>query len=170
MLQLTIPLSFILDRLRLCWQETLYGINQGWLERRDPIELAIHKVTAEKSDDEDEIELAGLLRGEESRVVEILQRLACKEPTIDEQSLQLKWMRLILAWLFETKDQFDDPLGIIEGIYADFGYPSEIRALIRYNDPDDGYRPQDHTQEENVARLLNLWHDYVETHAPLNFG
>ncbi len=161
-----IPIEFIRNRFKLCWSDVFEGIQQGWLDRRAAIDLAVEYARSEEHSDSDEMELAGLLAGEEDKVSSIVERLACKGPSRDENKTRLLWMRVILAWVYENLDLYEDPLGIVEGVYADFGYPEEIRNLVRYNEPTDGYRPQDHSEAENTQRLMELWHDYLEAYAP----
>jgi hypothetical protein len=56
------------------------------------------------------------------------------------------WIFLLLSFLFEHQENYDDPLEIVEELYADFNYPEEISSLVRYmpppkesKDPKDGY-------------------------------
>ena len=72
-------------------------------------------------------------------------------------------MRLLLAWIYRNRDQLEDPLGLVEGLYADFGYPDEIRNLIRYNPPSDGSQPWDMKPEERTQHFFNRWRSYLET-------
>lgn len=163
----TIPINFISDRFHLRWADVLEGIMQGWLDRKDAIDLAVINVSSNRTDDPDAIELAGLLQDEEDKVATIVKCLADKEPVRSQNEVRLLWMRTILAWVYENRGSYDDPLAIVEGIYADFGYPEEIRNIVRYNEPTDGYRPQDHSEDENIERLMGLWQNYLESNVPL---
>lgn len=73
-------------------------------------------------------------------------------------------MRIILSWIFENKDNIQDPLMLVEKIYADFDYPEEIYDLIRYNVPKDGCRPQDYSKKENTQRLMKKFKNYCNSH------
>ncbi|MBC1501252.1 DUF2247 family protein [Listeria weihenstephanensis] len=35
-------------------------------------------------------------------------------------------------WLFDIRQEFEDPFGMVEEIYADFDYPEEIAKIVRY--------------------------------------
>lgn len=62
------------------------------------------------------------------------------------------------AWLFERRASVHDPLGMVEEVYSDFGYPPEIAAFVRYMPmvgPDLGNR------EQNEARLYDHWKSYL---------
>lgn len=71
------------------------------------------------------------------------------------------WLYVLLSDVFHRKEEFEDPLGEVEKIYADFDYPEEIESFVRYMPPKDGYIPSAHTYEENIARLYFHWEHYL---------
>lgn len=142
-----IPLSFIETRHRLKWSEADLGLREGWLTKADAKAFACKTLGT----DFDRI----------SDIQALIDRFAdCTQESVQE--VRLTWMRLILAWVYHNCDKFEDPLGVVETIYADFDYPKEIYSLVRYNPPLDCYRPQDHSREENIAHLMDLWRRYIE--------
>ncbi len=66
-------------------------------------------------------------------------------------------MRILLAWAYHRRASFSGPLGVDEQIYADFGDPSELRHLVRYNPPDESAAPF----ELGEDALLRKWAAYV---------
>ena len=70
-------------------------------------------------------------------------------------------MYLILRWVLEHRERFEDPLGVAEQIYADFDYPPELESMIRYMPASGGYDPRAHTLAENEARLYEAWAQFV---------
>lgn len=72
-------------------------------------------------------------------------------------------MYIAIKWLFENKDNTADPLGAVELIYEDFDFPSEIEGFVRYMPPQDGYRPEDHSAQQNAERLFCKWHGFLES-------
>ena len=78
-----------------------------------------------------------------------------------------KWLYLSLASLFENKEYMDDPLSVVEDIYADFEYPPEIQSFVRYMPATDNYAPRDHTAEENNERLMGLFEAFLNQISPL---
>lgn len=143
----TIPLSFIEARHRLTSHEAGLGLREGWLTKADAMAFASRAL--------------GTTLDSKTDVQALIDTLA--DSTQDSvEDIRLAWMRVILAWVYYNSDDFEDPLGVVESIYADFDYPKEIYNLVRYNPPLDGYRPQDHSREENTARLMDLWRRYVE--------
>ncbi len=77
-----------------------------------------------------------------------------------------KWLYIILNDVFHRKHEFEDPLGEVEKIYADFDYPEEIESFVRYMPPTDGYIPAEHSLEENISRLYANWEKFLINRAP----
>ncbi len=42
------------------------------------------------------------------------------------------WLFLALAYVFDRREEFEDPLAVVEELYALFEYPDEIQGLVRY--------------------------------------
>lgn len=103
----------------------------------------------------DLLDLAGVLRDDEDQVAGLLSALVSRVPGNSEQDARLTWMRILLAWAYEKRSSFSDPLSIVEQVYVDFGYPNEIRHLVRYNPPDDS------SSENGESYLLRMWGEYV---------
>jgi len=162
-----IPYSFIIKRYLPTWSEINMAIKEGWIEHNFAIDYAIAQLEKD-SEDEDEIQIAGLLRGQEICITEIISRLCLKDSGFDEEKSKIRWLRLILAWIFENKRSYSEPLDILENLYVDFGYPKEIKHLIRFNIPTDGYSPQGHTEEENIKRIYRLWGEYIDNYIPVS--
>src|SRR5438874_1732163 len=119
-----IPLTFINKRHSLTWSQILVGVREDWLTRSDAIEVAGSEL-GRGNQDASVRDLANLASGEDESVVRLLERLAAQEGH-DEKQDRLVWLRLLLAWIYENRDQVTNPLDIVEGLYADFGYPDEI--------------------------------------------
>lgn len=149
-----IPLEFIRERHGLTWREVEVGIREQWLRRGDAVAIAMARV--ERGDEDlDLLALAGVLKEDEGDVADLVSALVTRIPGNSEQDARLSWMRILLAWAYEKRSGFSDPLGIVEQIYADFGYPDEIRHLVRYNPPDDS------SPEGGQDSLLRKWGEYV---------
>jgi hypothetical protein len=62
---------------------------------------------------------------------------------------------LLLAWLYENRGKVQDPLGLVEELYADFDYPEQIAGFVRYMPPQDPSRVGDSYLVENWRRYLD---------------
>lgn len=160
------PLQFrVLDDLQpLTWSEICYGYSHRLLGWRTVVDLAIKKLE-DASSNPLEVELAGVGKDQAGRVGELLSELSATEPKTDECSKKRRWLFITLKWLYENRPKFADPFGEIEEIYADFQYPPEISHFVRFLPATGGYRPEQHTREENIQRLFDLWHEYLTSSA-----
>jgi hypothetical protein len=158
----TIPLDFI-DRFgELIWPEIYLGVKEGWLSPQSAVDIAIRSLEV-GSNVPDEIELAGLGMDEIADVNEIVLRLAGSEAKCNAIETKMTWLRLLLAWVYENRNVVQDPLCVIECLYADFGYPSEIRHLVRYN-------PSTRAFDSKAAALKQIDDDWAEYVRGISLG
>ena len=75
--------------------------------------------------------MAAVSPGNRAELVESLARLVAAEPPAERVDLYRTRMRLLMAWAYEHRAAYEDPLEIVEEIYANFDYPKEIRHLVR---------------------------------------
>ena len=156
-----LPAEYLIDAT-LSWSEALFGVQEGWADPRLLILLAERRLSTNDGLGDDEIQLAGLRRDEHLDAVALAKRLSARE-TYDAVKIQAKWQCLILRWLYDKRDQFPDPLGIVEIIFADFGYPSSMESFVRFMPAADGYDPQAHSRADNERRLIALWGQYANS-------
>lgn len=157
-----IPIEYIRPRHDLTWSEIELGLREGWLSSEDVIAFAAsaHQEGAAAVENS---EIAAISPEEPDRLLNVVGALAAREGSTQD-AIRIAWLRILVAWVYDNRTRFPNPLGILEGLYADFDYPDEIHHLIPFNVPSDGYRPQDHTHEENIARLMSMWGEYVDQH------
>lgn len=156
-MDIKIPSTFIRPRAHLTWREVEFGLQNGWLTDEAAIDLSIDRVTA--GDDSPEVvELASVLLHEKYQVPQIVRRLAERDPECSKD----KWLFLLLAWLYEHRDTVEEPLSVVEELYADFDYPEEMASFVRYMPPQDPSRVGE-------SYLLDAWRRYLET-AGRNFA
>jgi hypothetical protein len=85
--------------------------------------------------------------------------LAAREPEETLSELRAKWLCVVLAWIFEHRNEYADPLRAVEEVYADFDYPARIASFVRYMPSDD---PDLGSRELNEARLYEKWQSYLQ--------
>ena len=158
-----IPTEFILSQPGPSWLELQWGFDRGWLSESAVVNLAVARLSESGNQAPEVIELASLGSRELGEVRCVLDKLAETERRAAvDQDPERAWLRIILAWLYAQRGEIADPLGAVEEIYADFDYPSEISDFVRYMPPGDGYDPQAHTHEENIARLYCKWREFLD--------
>ena len=122
-----IPVDFIAPRVSLRAAELANGLADGWLAARDVVSL-VRKAAIEGRPLSKALEEITLLLDDDLDEVPRLLVAATEQ----EEDASGVWLFLSLAWLFEHRDEFPDPLGVIEMLYADFGYPEQMNGLVRY--------------------------------------
>jgi hypothetical protein len=156
MIQMRIPYSFIKKRTSLSWADVAAGMDRGIFDSTVPVQVASELLESGEQDSPEVARLAGMRADEPMReLIERLMQLEKSEAAMD------KLVFLALAWAFERRGHLDDPLRTVEEIYADFDYPKEVAAFVRYmpmQGPDLGSR------EANERRLMHRWYQYVLDH------
>ena len=149
-----IPFNFVQDRLALTWADIVWGFKNGWLDAASVVEYAVAQLASDDDAAAPVVELAGLTRSEFAEVPFLLEKVVgAAEPESNTDS-ERKWLYLVLAWVYDRRAELSDPLGVVEQLYADFGYPAELRGFVRYMPPEDYYEPQAYTHAENLADTL----------------
>ena len=157
-LSIALTYDFVTKRIKLTWKDILYAIEQNLLSTEAAIEHATIELSNNEEFSQQLLDLASLYKGES--VYPYLNELAAQESDIDDKIISERWLYLLLDWVFEHKDSYSDPLGIIEQIYADFDYPELITAFVRYMPSDESDLG---TLELNEARLYKKWEDYLDS-------
>lgn len=160
--RLSIPYAFLRKRLRLTWRSVRFGLENGLIGPDVPRELAVDQVGDMESPHPALLEIAGA--GEGESIDNAVNLLADREAEGTEESLRAAWLYLVLAWTYENKAAYADPLQRVEEIYADFGYPQCMVGFVRYM-PMEG--PDLGSREANERRLYERWQRYLDESAEL---
>lgn len=158
LIKLNITPEFIRERTHLTWREALFGIDNELLSPRAAVDFAAHQLEVQENAEPALVELAGVCSGESVR--DLVEQLVAAEPPQVSEAMRRKWIFLVLAWIFEHKESYPDPLRVVEEVYADFGYPDAITSFVRYmpmDEPDLGSR------EANESRLYEKWKRYLDS-------
>lgn len=146
----------------LNWKELLYGFEHGFIDEKGVSEYACKTLTEKSS--QEAIELASLLPQEDYLASNLLQSLADKDlsPVTDTTK---PWIFLLLSFLLEHQEDYEDPLEIVEELYADFDYPEEIASLVSYMPAPEGVEGVEGSEErlfENWKMTLSAYKDLFE--------
>lgn len=155
--RLTIPYAFVRDRTRLSWRGVCFGLQNELLDPEAPRDMAVDQIAEFEEPSSTLLELASVKKGE--RTMELVEQLAVAETPSPEEKIRERWLYLVLAWIYEHRNECSDPLQRVEEVYADFDYPERIASFVRYmpmNGPDLGNR------EANERRLFERWAQYLD--------
>lgn len=149
-----ISAGFVTARARLTPGELVCGHQHGWLGNRDVVEVALAAYEVGGNLPPAEEQLALLLSDDLASVPELVEELALS--ATEENDPAAVWLFLALAWLYEHRSDYPEPLEVIEQLYADFDYPEEITGLVRFMPAPPGaatgYRAIEQRWEEFLKR------------------
>jgi hypothetical protein len=135
-----------------------YGFERGFLKATAVIDVAAAAVGG-GNDDPVMQELAALLRDDVGRVPEVLRALDDPERIHDPRESARKWLYLQLKAAYTGRERHNDPLGVVEAIYANFDYPPAVASLVRYMPLQVGDEPGDAALMKRWAEFLDREHD-----------
>ncbi|MEN4922750.1 DUF2247 family protein [Achromobacter spanius] len=156
-----IPIPLIYSCVDLCWRDIVWGYERKLVDLKFIVYVAEFHVS-NGSDNPLEVEIICLDEFDVEEIEKKLNSLADQEGPTHALDSQKKWLFIALKWLFDNKDNVSDPLGLVELIYEDFDFPEELENFVRYMPPQDGYRPEEHSQQQNMERIFYNWHSYLE--------
>jgi hypothetical protein len=137
----------------LSWGDIKYGLDRGFLNSTGVVEYAVKRLSSESP--AEQYELACLSGDDGNDVQECVSRLAVKDVR-DVGGAEKAWMFLIFLWVFINRDKYQDPLGVVEELYADFDYPESIASIVRY-------MPAIDPSLEGENQLFKDWSDILES-------
>lgn len=156
-----VPSSFIYNCIYLCWRDVLWVYERKLVGWSFVVEMADFYVSNGAANPL-EVDLICLGELDIQEIEKKLYSLAEQEDESLGLDSKKKWLFIALKWIFENMGDFLDPLGMVELIYEDFDFPFEIENFVRYMPPQDGYKPAEHTTQQNVDRLFCNWQSYLE--------
>lgn len=133
------------------------GVSLGLIS--PPVAVAVASgALAGGSDDPVMLELAEIDREDVTAVRASLRAVDPEDAELFPPLSVRKWAYLELKAAYELRDRLQDPLGVVEQIYADFDYPPAVAGFVRYMPP-----PPDAPVGE--AALYDRWSIYLASEA-----
>jgi hypothetical protein len=148
-----IPASFVVDRVKLTPSELVYGYRGGWITDRDVVAIALAAFGTDADLAPAAEELALLLSDDLARVPALVDELS--ESSAAQSEAGAVWLFLALAWLYEHRSEYPEPLEVVEMLYADFDYPEEIEGLVRFMPQPSGAATGHHAIERRWEEYLS---------------
>jgi hypothetical protein len=156
MLSAKIPYSFLSDFGHLTWAEVEFGLAHSYIAPGTVIDYATDKIANESEPDPEELTIAA--SSKEDSILERVRKIAARDVHADQVDVKAKWLCVLLAWLYENRLAFDDPLSLVEELYVEFDYPRELAPFVRYMPSDE---PSLGSKEQNEDRLITRLGEFV---------
>ncbi|VEA68428.1 Uncharacterized protein conserved in bacteria [Serratia plymuthica] len=158
---LSISYEFICSHIKFSWFDIKWGYEKkliGWYSIVKHAEYLVSLGEASQL----ELELSFKSKMDTHEIKLILDDLSMCCANSDESVTQEKWLFIILLWLFANRNNYSEPLKMVEAIYEDFDYPEAIESFVSYMPVSDGYDPSVHSHRENTERLFRNWQTYLD--------
>ncbi|KAA6450396.1 DUF2247 family protein [Bacillus swezeyi] len=150
------------------WKTLYVGLKLGLIESSDITDFAVEFLTSNpESNNQNIIQLAwGDNDIDYARILENLIKDSNVNdlfPGSDVWNFEKRKWRFGILMYFKKiyQDDFGELLNKVAEVYADMEYPEDMDSFINYLTPTDGYNPSLHSQEENTARLINLFNMFL---------
>ena len=126
--------SILVSEGLLDWPTALVGLRRGWMTPTDVSELAVVRIVEASGEiDSDVAELtsaAGLaLVDVEHHLVSLVERC----PVVEEETAVRRWLLATLIDVDGAGLDEDATLARLQEVYAEFGFPEELRYVSPYN-------------------------------------
>lgn len=118
----------------LDWPTALLGVRRGWMTPADVCDLAVAKIVDEEA--VIDIELAELASAGALPLADIEDRLVAlaeRCPVVEEETAERRWLLASLIDVDNTDLGEEAMLARLQDIYAEFGFPDELRYVSPYN-------------------------------------
>ena len=133
------------------WQELLFGLKNNIIGIEDVVDYT-NSIISDVIKDFDAI--MEILIVDEDKVENIVKKLALKEEKQNDDDIVSKWVfSLIYYWHITNKNNIYD---MIDDIYCEFDYPSEISCLVSYMPKEDG-ESRDDKLKKYIKRGEKIW-------------
>lgn len=160
-LGIQIPYSYFSESVNLNWYDISIAIENAYLPIKSGIEHAIKEIEDNLDYHGAVLNLAMISPNDTSSYEEISKNIAQLAELVsddDKSKAKEKMLFVLLKWIFENQNNYDDPLRVVEIVYDDFDFPEIIKDFVRYD-------PSAHAihgaMDENLKRLYNNWQNYL---------
>lgn len=153
-----VPYNFIAKRVKLTWQDLKFAFNRKIISNEVIIEHSMNILSSADGFPQPLLELASKGKNEYIEPY-LLDNLIKLEPTQSVEIIKDKWLYLLLCYIYINRNDYTNPLEIVELIYADFGYPETISSFVRYMPMN---KPAHRCNEKNEDKLYNNWENYIK--------
>jgi len=161
-LNISFPYEYAIETAEINWHDIFIAIENGFLFYKSAIAYASKELEKNENSSQTVINLA-ILSFDESlfsySIHPYIDELANQISEEEKSKTNEKIMYILLKWVYEHRKDYDDPLGVIEFIYDDFGFPETIAHFVRWIPAKE---PLSGSIEECIARLFDYWKQFLD--------
>ncbi len=157
---LMFPLSYAMNLVELNWNDIYFAYINGFINSFDVIYFA-NDAIEKGSTNEIVFDLAYLNANsitKEALIYDYFLKLI--KPNRDDETKD-KLLYVILHFLYDKRNLFEDPFQAIEVVYADFSYPKKIQSFVRFMP----FAKKSNSNLSEDERLNKNWKMYLQEQA-----
>lgn len=132
-LNIILSYNYISNLINLNWYDVLFAIEHGFLSYKAAIDHAIKVIDENSSKDVEELTLLHFEKNTfPYSIHSYIDKLASQVSNKYKLQTKEKLLYVILNWLFENNDNYNDLQNEIDIVYADFNYPESMSNLCSF--------------------------------------
>ena len=146
----------------LSWESIFCGIDKELICPDIAVEYANYSAENLLEVSAEIIELMILDIAEKDTVLSIISDFAPKTKRCLNNCLrELRYVVLLELWQEENDKRRLS--SIIDQVYSDFEYPSDMDSFVSYMPAKDGYDVSSYSEEENIAQLIENFESFMQS-------
>lgn len=161
-LGICIPYEYFIKLVCLNWYDILFAVKNGFLPLQAVVEYSVEKIKDDETCTKEILDLACITKEElidcRDLIYQNLRKLAEQVSEKAKSTVSDKILYVLLSWVFDHRNLYEDPLEIVEFIYDDFNFPKSISSFIKYMPIGES---KIGSSDLSIERLFRNWEDYL---------
>lgn len=157
-LSMVFTYEYVTNLVPLNWSDILFAIENNFLAHQTAIEHALEAVQKNENVPEEVFELACMLKREAEfpyDVYQLVNKLATSQNSDNYSDSREKFLYVSLNWVYEHKDDYCNPIEVVDILCDDINYPDEVKNLISFMPTSESEtNSSNSTTERLFGRLL----------------
>ena len=160
-LNVNFPYGYIKKNIVLSWYDVLFLIENGFAPHKIASLYACDLISSKKSCPQQVWDLACLSKADllhECSIHPFIDELAASTEPELKKLTEKKILYILLKWLFENRELYEEPLNAVNVVYDDFGYPESMKNFISYMPTDIC----EYLHGDEKKKLLENWRTFID--------
>ncbi len=126
--------KYVTDLVSLNWNDLLFAIKNEFLPHQTAIEHALVEVQKNESSPMEVIELACTLQSESEfhDICKQINQLVTSQNSCSYSNSKEKFLYVSLNWVYEHKDDYCNPIEVVDILCDEIDYPDEVKNLVSF--------------------------------------
>jgi len=161
-LSMTFTYKYVTSLVPLNWIDLNFAIENNFLPYQTAIEHALIEMQKNESSPMEVMELACILQSEAKfsyDICQLVNKLAASQNSDNYSDSREKFLYISLNWVYEHKDDYCNPIEVIDILCDDINYPIEVKNLISFMPSSE---PETNSSDTTTKRLFGRLLRYLE--------